>query len=67
MYSNSLAHKIAVPTRFTTHSKIVIDIIFDTNTGENSIARTDHMSQFLVYTNKSHRTTAISKQVCSKR
>ena len=32
MYSNSLAPKITIPTRLTTHSKILIDNIFDTNT-----------------------------------
>ena len=32
MYSNSLAPKITIPTRLTTHSKTLIDNIFDTNT-----------------------------------
>ena len=67
MYSNSLAPKITIPTRLTTHLKILIDNIFDTNNDENSIAGnlttriSDHLAQFLIYTNRSHRTTTISK------
>ena len=38
MYLNSLAPKITIPTRLTTHSETLIDNIFDTNTNENSIA-----------------------------
>ena len=55
------------PTRLTTHSKALIDNIFDNNTDENSIAGnltspiSDHLAQFLIYTNRSHRTTTISK------
>ena len=72
MYANSLACKITIPTRLTTNSKTLIDV-FDTNTDENSIAGNltspipNHLAQFLIYTNKSHRTTTISKQVCFKR
>ena len=73
MYSNSLAPKITIPTRLTTHSKILVDNIFDTNTNENSIAGnltspiSDHQAQFLIYTNRSRRTTTISKQIRFKR
>ena len=73
MYSNSLAPKITIPTRLTTHSKTLIDNFFDTNTDENSNAGnltspiSDHLAQFLTYTNRSHRTTTISKQVRFKR
>ena len=73
MYSNSLAPKITIPTRLTTHSKTLIDNIFDTNIDENSIAGnltspiSDRLAQFLIYTNRSHRTTTISKQVRFKR
>ena len=56
-----------IPTRLTTHSKALIDNIFDNNTDENSIAGnltspiSDHLALFLIYTNRSHRTTTISK------
>ena len=72
MYANSLACKITIPTRLTTNSKTLIDV-FDTNTDENSIAGnltspiSDHLTQFLIYTNRSHRTTTISKQVRFKK
>ena len=67
MYSNSLAPKITIPTRLTTHLKTLIDNNFNTNNDENSIAGnlttriSDHLAQFLIYTNRSHRTTTISK------
>ena len=73
MYSNSLAPKITIPTRLTTHSKTLIDNLLDTNTDENSIAGnltipiSDHLPQFLIYTNRSHKTTTISKQMPFKR
>ena len=72
IYSNSLAPNITIPTRLTTHSKTLINKIFDTNTNENSIAGnltspiSDHLSQFLIYTNRSHRTTTINKQYALK-
>ena len=68
----TLAPRITIPTRLTTHSKTQIDI-FDTKTDENSIAGnlttpiSDHLAQFLIYTNRSHRTTATSKQIHFKR
>ena len=72
-YSNSLAPRITIPTRLTTHSKTQIDSIFDTKTDENSIAGnlttpvSEHLAQFLIYTNRSHRTTATSKKIHFKR
>ena len=73
MYSNSLAPKVNIPTRLSTHSKILIDNIFGTNNDENSIAGNltspipDPLAQFLIYTNRSHRTKTISKQISFKR
>ena len=73
MYSNSLAPKITIPTRLTTHSKTLIDNLLDTSTDENSVAGnltipiSDHLPRFLIYTNRSHKTTTISKQMPFKR
>ena len=72
-YSNCLSSKVTIPTRLTTHSKTLIDNIFDTNIDENSIAGSlttpvsDHLALFLIYTNRTHRTTTISKQIRFKR
>ena len=58
MYSDSLAPKITIPRRLTTHSKTLTYNIFDTNTDENSIAGnltspiSEHPAQFLIYTNR---------------
>ena len=68
MYSNSFTTNLTMAARLTTHIKTLIDNIFDSNTNENVIAGnltspiSDHLAQFLVYTEKSHRIKK-SKQI----
>ena len=64
MYSKSLAPKMTLQTRLTIHSENLNNNIF---AGNLTSPISDHLAQFLIYTNKSHRATTFSKQVRFKK
>ena len=73
MFSTSLSPHIATPMRVTPRSKTLIDSIFTNGLDENSISGnltcsiSDHLAQFLVYTNKSMVSNFDQKEVLHRR